>query len=103
GEQRRHRHDHAALAVAALRHVIVDPGLLHFAELAVLRDALDRGDLLAGGVADLHRARPRRDAVDVNRAGAALPDAASVFCSGEPDLLADHPQQWGGRVDVYIM
>src|ERR1700733_10970636 len=28
-EQGRDRHDHAALAIAALRHIVVDPGLLH--------------------------------------------------------------------------
>src|SRR5215471_12897830 len=28
-EERRHRHDHAALAVAALRNIVVDPRLLH--------------------------------------------------------------------------
>src|SRR6201996_593972 len=31
-QQRRHRHDHAALAVAALRHVEADPGLLHLVQ-----------------------------------------------------------------------
>src|SRR6185295_9148269 len=103
GEQRRDRHDHSALAVAALRHVVRDPGFLHLGELAVLGETLDGGNLLAGRIADLHRAGARRYAVDVNRAGPALRDAASVFRSGEPDLLADHPQKWGGRVDVYIM
>ena len=33
-EQPGHRHDHARLAVAALRHLVVDPGLLHFVERA---------------------------------------------------------------------
>src|SRR5215472_141693 len=45
-EQRSRRHDHAALAIAALRHVEVEPGLLHRMQLAVLRQSLDRGDLL---------------------------------------------------------
>src|SRR5262249_59111913 len=55
-EQRRHRHDHAALAIAALRHVVIDPGLLHAMQRAVLGEALDRGDLLAFGLADGQRA-----------------------------------------------
>src|SRR5258708_33172671 len=29
GQQSCHRHDHAALAIAALRHLLLDPGLLH--------------------------------------------------------------------------
>src|SRR4030088_2040983 len=31
-EQGRHRHDHAALAIAALRNVFIDPGLLHLVQ-----------------------------------------------------------------------
>src|SRR5882672_9123302 len=31
-EQRRDRHDHARLAIAALRHVVRDPGLLHLVQ-----------------------------------------------------------------------
>src|SRR6266850_596992 len=43
----RDRHDHPGLAVAALGHLVVDPGLLHFVQNAAGRQALDRGDLLA--------------------------------------------------------
>src|SRR5436853_7849133 len=35
-EQSRDRHDHAALQIAALRHVILDPSLLYFMQLPVL-------------------------------------------------------------------
>src|SRR3954454_2781547 len=72
GEQGRHRHDHSALAVTALRHVIRYPGFLHLGELAVDRQAFDRGDLLAGRVGDGQRARASRDTVDMHRAGTAL-------------------------------
>src|ERR1700752_3454037 len=34
-QERRHRHDHAGLAISALRHVVGDPGLLHLVQLAV--------------------------------------------------------------------
>src|SRR6202051_4100108 len=54
-EQIHHRHDHAALAVAALRHVVVEPSLLHGGELAADREALDGGDLLAGDRARRYR------------------------------------------------
>src|ERR1700731_2826455 len=40
-EQRSRRHHHAALAIATLRHVEVEPGLLHRVQLAVLRQRLD--------------------------------------------------------------
>src|SRR5262249_42799847 len=56
-KQRRHGHDHAALAIAALRHVAGNPGLLHLVQLAIRAgQALDGGDLLAGGFADGHTA-----------------------------------------------
>src|SRR3954471_13716748 len=69
GEQCRDRHDHTALTVAALRHVVRHPGFLHFSELAGDRKTFDRGDLLAGRIGDGQRARARRNAVDMNRAG----------------------------------
>src|SRR5262249_10818787 len=51
-QQRRHGHDHAGLAIAALRHVARDPGLLHLVQLAVRGgQTFDGGDLLAGGFA----------------------------------------------------
>src|ERR1043166_7736341 len=87
-EQRRDRHHHSPLAVAALRYVVRDPGLLHLGELAILREALDRRDLLAGGIADRERAGARRNAVHMDRAGAALRAAPTVFRPGQSDLFA---------------
>src|SRR3954471_10155823 len=55
-EKRGYRHDHSALAVAALRYVVREPGLLHLGELAVRGETLDRGDLLARRIADRQRA-----------------------------------------------
>src|SRR5579863_4379555 len=76
-QQRRDGHDHAALAIAALLHVVVDPGLLHLVQSAVAGEPLDRRDLLGADGADRQRARACRNAVDMHRAGAALRDAAS--------------------------
>src|SRR5581483_10978974 len=78
-QQRRHRHDHSRLAVAALRHIVRDPGLLHLVQRVALSQPLDGGDLLARGGAHRKGARAHRRAVDVNRAGAALRDAAAVL------------------------
>src|SRR4029077_2904786 len=47
---RRHRHDHAALAITALRNIGVDPGLLNLVQGSVSCQPLDRGDLLADGL-----------------------------------------------------
>src|ERR1700736_5413679 len=47
-ERRPHRHDHSALAIAALRNVVGDPGLLHLVQGAVRgSQSFDGGDLLA--------------------------------------------------------
>src|ERR1700730_5695600 len=55
-EQGRDRHDHSALAIAALRDVIIDPGLLHLVQRALCRQPLDGGDLFSDRLADLHDA-----------------------------------------------
>src|ERR1700722_6770534 len=101
-EQRGRRHHHAALAIAALRHVEVEPGLLHRVQLAVLRQRLDGGDLLGADRTDRDLAGARGDAVDVHGAGAALGDAATVFGAGQADRVADDPEQWrvGFNVDA---
>ena len=41
-----------------------------------------------------------RPAVDVQRAGAALPDAAAELGAGQPDVIADHPEQRRLRVGI---
>src|SRR6186997_424606 len=81
------RHDHAALAIAALRHVVGHPGLLHLVQRAIAGEPLDRGDLLAGSFAHRDAAGAHRDPVDMHGAGTALCDAASVFGSGQSDVL----------------
>src|SRR5258706_4783830 len=55
-EQSRLGHDLAALAIAALRHFQIDPGLLNLLAGGCGTNRLDRGDALAG------RSRHRRDA-----------------------------------------
>src|SRR5690348_9258659 len=43
-QKRRHRHDHAGLAIAALRHIVGNPGLLH-----LVQGAVGVGQALNGG------------------------------------------------------
>src|SRR6202166_4306633 len=96
------RHDHAPLTIAALRHVVGDPGLLHLVQGALGREPLDGGDLFAGGLADRDAAGARRDAVDMDRAGPALCNAAAVFGAGQADIFPDCPKQRRIRLDVHI-
>ena len=96
-QQRRRRHDHARLAVAALRHVVLEPGLLHLdaARRSAARPSIVVIFLPARALTGID-ARTRRRAVDVHRARAALGDAAAVFGARHADPFAQHPQQ--GRV-----
>src|SRR6266699_3544602 len=86
-EQRRQRHDHSALAIAALRDIVGDPGLLHFVQCAIGTQSLDGGDLLADGLAHHHAAGSHRHAVDMNRASAALCNAATIFGAGQAGVF----------------
>src|SRR5579862_4608855 len=92
-EKRRDSHDHAALAIAALRHVVLNPGLLDNVQRAVFREPFDGRDLPADGVASLHSAGSRRDSVDMDRARAALRNTATIFCSGQADGVSNYPKQ----------
>jgi NAD(P)-dependent dehydrogenase (short-subunit alcohol dehydrogenase family) len=95
-------HDHAALAVAALRHVQRRPGLLD-RMLPVRRQALDRHDLLRGlQRRHRHDARAQGRTVHVDGAGAALRHTATVLGAGQPKLLAQHPQQRGIGLGVVL-
>src|SRR5262245_36083209 len=67
-EQRRHRHDHARLAVAALRDFEIHPGLLNLGQDTASGQALDRRDLPALGGADGRHARADRRRLDADRA-----------------------------------
>src|SRR5262245_55977670 len=102
-QERRDRHDHPGLTVAALGYVEIDPGLLHFVQDAAVGQALDRRDLLAFRRGDGQHAGSDRLAVEVDRAGAAHRDAAAVLGAREPDLLTDRPQQGRGRTDVDLL
>src|SRR5881396_496551 len=79
GEQRRCGHDLARLAIAALRYLQVDPGLLDLFAGWRGTDRLDRGDAFAGRRGDRRDARAHRLAVDVDRARAAQRHAAAEF------------------------
>src|SRR6476660_9823535 len=69
---------------------------------AVCGETLDRGDLLAGGCAERYAAGARCYAADVDGAGPALCDAASVFGSGQAGIFADCPKQRRIRLDVDV-
>src|SRR5215212_6222513 len=101
-EKRGHGHDHARLAVAALRNVIGYPGLLHLVQGARRREPLDRGDLFANGFADEDATRAHGNAIDMDGAGPALCNAATIFGASKAGIFADSPQQWSIRLDFHV-
>src|ERR1700738_1894864 len=90
-EKRRHRHDHSGLAISALRNLVVDPGFLHLVQCAIGGQSFNGGDLLATGFADQYAARAHRHAIDMDGAGPALCNAATVFGAGHADIFPDPP------------
>src|SRR5258706_11160777 len=99
-EQRRCGHDLAGLAVAALRHLQRDPGLLDLPAGRRLAHGLDGDDLLPRDRSYGGDAGAGPCAVDVHGAGAAKRGAAAEFRAGHPETVAQHPEQ--GRVVVDI-
>jgi hypothetical protein len=85
--------NHSGSAIGALECALIEKGLLHRMELAVLLESFDGGDGFSGGVADRELAGAARRAIEQNGAGAALAFAATVFCSGEAKLFAQSKQQ----------
>src|SRR5690349_11127088 len=80
-EQRRRCHDEAGLAVATLRHLVLDPGALHgmhppFSP-TTRAEAFDGDHRLAGDIAHGDRAGSDWLVLDMDRAGAADGDAAA--------------------------
>src|SRR5690242_13068210 len=102
-EEGGHRHDHPALAIAALRDVVSEPSLLYRVQAPIRRKALDCRDLAAfeGGGGD--RAGPRRGPVYMHGAGAALSDAATVFGAGQAQSIAQDPKQRSVRIDIDLL
>src|SRR5207302_5465941 len=79
------RHDHPALAITALRYIVINPGLLYLVQGAVGGEALDSDDLLGADRADRDRTGAGRDTIEMHGASAALGDAAAVFRAGQAD------------------
>src|SRR5258707_3698377 len=93
GEERGRRHDPAIDAVAALRHLLVDIGLLHLMRLLRRAEPGEGGDLAA------RRRRERRDAgadggaVEMDGAGTALREAAAEMRVGKAEIAAQGVEQ----------
>ena len=86
-------HDHAVDAIAALRGLLVDEGLLQRMRLLDGAERLDGGDLGIAERADRGDAGARRLAVDQHRAGAALRQPTAELRPGEEQIVPQHVEQ----------
>src|SRR5882672_732674 len=91
-DERSRAHDLAGLAIAALRHVILDPRGLDRLAGGGRRNTLYRSDLLTHRLRHWRHARAHRLTVKVNGARTALRDAAAELGSGEVQGVAQDPK-----------
>jgi hypothetical protein len=87
-EKRDTADNHSGSAIGALERGLIEKGLLYGMKLAVLLEALNSKNGFSRGLADGELAGTPRQAIQKNRAGAALAFAATVFCPGQLKLVA---------------
>src|SRR5262249_7799598 len=102
-QKRGHGHDHSTLAVTALRDVLSKPDLLHRVELAICTHYLNGCTPPPSRWAHGQNTGADRGAVDKDRTGATLRDAAAVSRSTQAKRVADDPQQRRIGVDVEVV
>ncbi len=96
---RRHRHQDARRAIAALQTVMLVHRLLNRIELAaVAREALDGREFVAVGLHRQHQAGADRDTIEQNGAGAADAMLAADMGAGQPQFVAQEIAQQHPRV-----
>src|SRR5262245_14425654 len=93
------RHDLSGLAISTLRNLLREPGSLQWM-VAVLRQALNRRQGLAGCARDRRNAGSNGIALQNDRAGPALRDTAAILRSGEAERITQNPEQWCRRIDL---
>jgi hypothetical protein len=99
GEEREAAHDHSRSAVGALKGFEIEEGLLDGMEMSIFFEAFDCGDGL-NHFAEGELAGTAGRTADQDRAGAALPFSAAVFCAGEAEFIAENGEEAGVWVGV---
>jgi hypothetical protein len=90
----------ATLAITALGHLVVNPGLLDSMQLALVGQAFDGDDLLSRSARDRVRTRAYRLAIEQDGARAALGHATSKFGTFDVKFVAQRPQQGHFGFDI---
>jgi hypothetical protein len=103
-EERRGRHDLAGLALPALDDFQIKPGLLHFGAVDRGPDPLNGGNCPRTNRTYGQKAGADRLAGQMDRASAALCDAAPELRTRQPQDVAQYPEKWhiGRDVDLSL-
>src|SRR5262249_52699624 len=90
-------------AIAALKGIVIDECLLQRVEMAVLCQALDRGDARAVLHHGQHQARYDAAAVDQDSTGTTLAVITTLLGTGQVEMLAQDIEQRRSRVEAKRM
>src|SRR5262249_26011778 len=101
GKERGRLEDHPRLAVAALRHVLLEPGELA-GVAAVAGEALDRRVGVVRRARDRHLAGAHALSVLEDGAGSADADSAAELRPGQQQPVAKDPEQRSVRLGVHL-
>src|SRR5579864_8607042 len=102
-EERFRGEHHAAEAETALRGLLINEGLLQRMRLLRRAQALQGHDFGFSDGADRCNAGASGAAVQQNRAGAALTEAAAEFGAAQLEFVAEHIEQRRGRINIHGM
>src|SRR5207248_10259187 len=100
GKQRGSGHDLPWLAIAALRNIFLHPGFLH-GVAPIGGKTFDGGHFLARNTRNRGDTGTRRFAVDMHRTSSAKGHATAELRAGHVQRVAEHPEQWHVRADIY--
>jgi hypothetical protein len=100
-QQARGGHDLPRLAIAALRHLQIDPGLLNGFARGGVADGLDRCDRRRPDAIHSGEAGARWLPVKMHSARTALADAAAEFGAGYTKDVAQDPKQGNIAIDIH--
>src|SRR6185312_1712146 len=102
-QQRLGRHDHAIEAVAALRGLFPDEGVLHGVGMIARAESLERQNVAPDAAADRDHAGACGHAIDDHGAGAAFAEPAAEFRPVQFKIVAQHIEQRGIRCGGDVM
>src|SRR4051794_10140491 len=94
------RHDHSRRAISALQSVVIAKRGLHRMQFVALRDALDRDDVGAAGLASQHSAGLDRLAIDMHDAGTALAGVAADMGPGQVQIFTQQVNKKSSVLDI---